>query len=288
MAKNTADIAAAKAKKQKIILIVCGALLLGVAAMQGPKLMKKDSQPVAEPAATSEGVAATGTTTGVTSTPTAAVVVGGSSQGAAKPAGYVAGVALPGGAVVRVAPSQLASFTLFEVKDPFVQQAGVEPAGGATIDASGQATSASTQGPPPVTGGAGGQATSVPSKPAEPLPVVYATINLDGKPQQVKVKQKFPEGDPMFVLRSLTKKQAKIGVAGGSFDDGQAVTLQFGKKVTLVNTATGVRYELKLVYTGTSPETIEGFTTGQGAPAAAGATAGSSGSSTPATTTAPS
>ena len=42
--------------------------------------------------------------------------------------------------------------------------------------------------------------------------------------------------------------------------------------MTLVNTATGVRYVLKLVYTGTAPETIEGFTTAPGAPAAAGAT----------------
>ena len=288
MAKTTADVAAAKAKKQKIILIVGGVLLLGVAAIQVPKLMKKDSQPVATPAATSEGVAATGTTAGVTSTPTAAVVVGGSSQGAAKPAAYVAGVALPGATVVRAAPSQLASFTLFEIKDPFVQQAGVEPTGGATIDASGQAPSASTQEPTAATGGSGAQATPASSQAAEPLPVVYATINLDGEPQQMKVKQKFPESDPLFVLRSLTKKQAKIGVAGGSFDDGQAVTLQFGKKVTLVNTATGVRYQLKLVYTGTTPETIEGFTTGKGAPAAAGATAASSGSSTPATTVAPS
>ena len=59
----------------------------------------------------------------------------------------------------------------------------------------------------------------------------------------------------------MKKKQAKIGVAGGSFDDGQAVTLKLGKKVTLVNTATGVRYVLKLVYTGAQPEVIEGFTT---------------------------
>jgi hypothetical protein len=250
--------------------------------------MKKDSQPAAAPAATSGGVAATGTTTGVTSTPTAAVVAEGSSQSVAKPAGYVAGVALPGGAVVRVAPSQLASFTLFEVKDPFVQQAGVEATDGATIDASGQAASASAQEPTAATGGTGAQATPGSSPAAEPLPVVYATINLDGEPQQMKVKQKFPEADPLFVLRSLTKKQAKIGVAGGSFDDGQAVTLQFGKKVTLVNTATGVRYQLKLVYTGTAPETIEGFTTGPAAPAAAGTTAASSGSSTPATAAAPS
>jgi hypothetical protein len=66
----------------------------------------------------------------------------------------------------------------------------------------------------------------------------------------------------MFVLVSLKKKQAKIGVAGGTFDDGATVTLTFGKKLTLANTATGVRYELKLVYTGSQPEVIESFSTG--------------------------
>ena len=41
MAKRSAqDTAAAKAKKQKIILIVGGVLLLAVAALQGPKLLK--------------------------------------------------------------------------------------------------------------------------------------------------------------------------------------------------------------------------------------------------------
>ena len=77
----------------------------------------------------------------------------------------------------------------------------------------------------------------------------------------MQVKGTFPTPEPLFVLRSLTKKQAKISVAGGSFDGGQPVTLKLGKKVTLVNTATGVRYVLKLVYTGAQPEVIEGFTT---------------------------
>ena len=75
------------------------------------------------------------------------------------------------------------------------------------------------------------------------------------------MKQKFPKAIRSSCSARSTKKQAKIGVAGGSFDDGQAVTLQFGKKLTLVNTATGVRYVLKLVYTGAEPETIAGFTT---------------------------
>ncbi len=68
---------------------------------------------------------------------------------------------------------------------------------------------------------------------------------FDGKPQQLQVKQKFPKGEPLFVLVSLKKKQAKIAVAGGSFDDGNNVTLTLGKKLTLLDTATGVRYELE-------------------------------------------
>ena len=109
---------------------------------------------------------------------------------------------------------------------------------------------------------------------------------FEGKPQQLQVKDKFPKGDPMFVLVSLKKKQAKIGVAGGSFDDGQTVTLTLGKKLTLLNTATGVRYELKLVYTGTQPETIEGFSTkaDQQASSPDGASGSSTVSATPTTT----
>ena len=100
------------------------------------------------------------------------------------------------------------------------------------------------------------------------------------------LKQEFPTDEPLFVLVSLKKKQAKIGVAGGSFDDGQTMTLKFGKRLTLVNTATGVRYELRLVYTGSAPETIEGFTTGED-PSAAGGTAAAAPAATTTTTAAP-
>ena len=85
--------------------------------------------------------------------------------------------------------------------------------------------------------------------------------HFNGKPQQLQVKRAFPKASRCSCSRSLKKKQAKIGVAGGSFERRQAVTLKLGKKVTLVNTATGVRYVLKLVYTGAQPEVIEGFTT---------------------------
>ena len=282
MAKTTADVAAAKAKKQKIILIVGGVLLLGVAAIQGPKLMKKDSQPAATPAATSESVGAADGTTDRSSRGHGLVARVRPSRQGSSPA--LRSRARPSFAWPRASSrrsrssrSRIRSSSRPASSPPAVRQPRH------LHDANGQATSASTQSRGDRRHRRGGDLGI--ERARQPPPVVYATINLDGKPQQLKVKQKFPESDPLFVLRSLTKKQAKIGVAGGSFDDGQAVTLQFGKKLTLVNTATGVRYVLKLVYTGTAPETIEGFTTGQGEPAAAGATAGTS---TAATTAAPS
>ena len=97
MAQKT-DIAAAKARKQKIILAAAGVALVGLAVIQVPKLMKSDSQPVAAaPAATAAREPRTGSST---------TVVVSSTTGTFKPAGYVAGVALPGGSKVVVADGQ--------------------------------------------------------------------------------------------------------------------------------------------------------------------------------------
>jgi hypothetical protein len=256
------DIAAAKARKQKIILVVAGVALVGMAVIQVPKLMKGGSQPVAVAAAP---VAA------ATTSPAAAVMS--PTTRTFKPAAYVAGVALPGGTTVVVAKSQLVSFTLFDAKDPFVQQVG-DGTGAAQAAAPAAAV---TETAPPATGEPAPASAAGTSTPP-PAPVIYATVMFNGKPQQLQVKQKFPKGDPLFVLVSLKKQQAKIGVAGGSFENGQNVTLTLGKKLTLLDTATGVRYELKLVYTGATPEQIEGFSTAAPpAPPAAGTAAGTAG-----------
>ena len=75
-----------------------------------------------------------------------------------------------------------------------------------------------------------------------------AKITVNGASSDVAVGQTFPASDPVFVLRSLTRTTAKIGIAGGSLATGnQTVTLTKGKKVTLMNTADGTRYELLLV-----------------------------------------
>jgi hypothetical protein len=256
MAKRSQDLAAAKAKKQKIILIVGGVLLLGVAVLQGPKLLKgggSTAAPEASSASAGSGSAVTPVAVGAVAAP--------------KGSATVAGVVLPKATVVKVAPSQLASFTLFDVKDPFVPGVGetVTPAQAGSdangtvppADAGGTTGDATTGGDAAVTTGG----TATPAAPPPPPPFAFATINFDGQAQQVQAKDQFPTGAPLFVVRSVKKGKVKIGVAGGSFDDNQAVTLKQGKKVTLVNTATGVRYVLKLVYTGTAPETIQSFTT---------------------------
>ena len=106
MAKRSAqDTAAAKAKKQKNILIIGGVLLLAVAVFQGPKLMKRGG---------SSAAPAAGRRPERDGTPVPAPSRPRPRQGSA----VVAGVALPRGAAVKVETSQLASFTLFEVKDP--------------------------------------------------------------------------------------------------------------------------------------------------------------------------
>jgi hypothetical protein len=282
MAKKT-DLAAAKARKQKIVLVGAGVVLLGLAVIQGPKLLHHGSSTPATaasaPAATDSQ--ATGATAAV------AVVTPAPATPNFQPAAYVAGVALPGAPAAAPATGDLVSFTLFADKDPFVQQVGdgTGAAQGSTTDAtSGSGTSAPAAAP---------SATGAVSTPApKPAPITFATIMLDGKPQQLqldgkKADKQFPKGAPLFVLVSLKKGEAEIGVAGGSFDNGQTVALKLGKKVTLVDTATGVGYELKLTYTGSEAQVLESFSTAPAQPAGSGASAGASTASTGTTTAAP-
>jgi len=263
MPKNTVkEAAAAKAKKQKIILVVGGVLLAALFALQGPKLLNHGGGKAASPSPSTTGAAVSETPVAASTAPAAipAVVPSG------KTLAVVAGVPFGGAAKVTAASNQLVSFTLFEVKDPFVPQDGsttsstseqpppdTQTGGSAPADSNGG--SAAGQGGSGDNGGSGSGSSGAAAKPAAPAPpVVYATIEFDGKAQQVEVKDKFPSDDPTFVLKSLKKKSAKIAVAGGSFDDSDTFTLKLHKKVALVNTATGVRYEIELVYTGATPE----------------------------------
>ena len=73
-------------------------------------------------------------------------------------------------------------------------------------------------------------------------------ISVNGAPETVQAGGTFPASDPYFKLVSLTKKGAKISIAGGSLANGApTVTLTKNKPLTLMNTADGTRYVLRLV-----------------------------------------
>jgi len=211
--------AKAKAKRQKIVAAVLGVLLLGVLAYELPSVMKMmNKKPPASapaPAAVAPAVPAVAGTPMSASAPSSGVLV--DSDPAAQAAG-----------------GQLVSFDRFPTKDPFVQQAGAALATERAAKAKAKATPAATR-----PSAAPKQAAAAPSS---------ARISVNSATESVAVSQTFPQADPVFALVSLTKTTAKIRVAGGSLATGNpTVTLRKGKKVTLMNTADGTRYELVLV-----------------------------------------
>ena len=79
----------------------------------------------------------------------------------------------------------------------------------------------------------------------------FALKEIDLPPLRIDTSYGYDFAEPIFRLVSATATTAKIGIAGGALASGEAtVTLRKGKPTTLVNTADGIRYELKLVGVG--------------------------------------
>ncbi len=249
MAK-TIDTNAAKQRKQKIILAALGVVLLAVAAIQVPKLLGGSSPAPAvaiDATGTTGGTGATGLSAGSTTTTTVPAGV---------PRAVLVGVTVGFAGRTPAGEGQLRSFTLFKSKDPFVQSLPTETSGSTT--STGEPTLSDTQ-PGSAGGSAGGGDSSTAPAAGAPL---FATIAVNGKDVPLGVKDLFPPKQKLFVLVSLNRKTAKIAVAGGAFTDAQMITLRLGQNLTLVNTATGARYSLKLLFVGDQPEQVEGFTRG--------------------------
>lgn len=278
-----------KKKRQIIILAVVGGLLVLLMAFQLPKLLGGDD---AETAAaeetateTASDTAVDGTATTSTTTSSTTTTVGALTIPAGRPIGtaYLAGVIVPGAFANEGGEGRLLVFNQLPTKDPFVQQVDDKPVtsgGGDGSDGSEAANASSSVTPassPATATGEPGKGTTVPSgssgsttpvipgdpvKPAKPPVLTFATINVNGTPVAVEVKKPFPSPQNLFVVTKLTETDAKLAIAGdGGFTGGRdAVTLKMGKALTLVDQATGVRYTLKLLYTGTSPEQTAEFT----------------------------
>jgi hypothetical protein len=231
-----------KSRKQLFIVIGLGVALLAIVAFQAPKFLGGGGSE-ATPGSTTDAVP-----TSSAADPGAAPTTVSFDKGA-----VLAGVKLVQGVVPVPQAGQLASFSLFVRRDPFVQ-----------LVKEGDGTGASQDGEPVgVKVSNGGGATASPGSSSNSdtssSELTSATIAVNGSDEAVDVKKRFPQADPTFVLLGLKPKVAQIGVVGGAFSGGGSIALKMGQTLTLVNTATGARYTLKLLYTGSQPETVQQF-----------------------------
>ena len=224
----------AKARKQKIVAAVLGVVLLGVLVFQAPTILGLfgggSSEVASEPAPPA---------------PPAPTAPASGAPAAAAPAAP-AGSAQLVDTDLAPAPTQgqLVTFDRFESKDPFAQQAvededGTAPAG--------------EPAPPKDSGLAEDPSGAEPAPPTPPpAKAEGATISVNGVSSQVSVGGDFPEDDPIFKLVSLTRTSAKVGIVDGTYATGSpTITLKRGgKPVTLMNTADGTTYVLRLVSVG--------------------------------------
>jgi hypothetical protein len=239
MAKKVLD-RKAKEKRQKIIAAVLAVAFLGVAAFQFPRMMKMMHPKPPE---------------GPTVIPTASAPPPNSplpaslgGTGVAQPAAATS----PSTGVPAPSAGQLVAFGRFASKNPFVQQ--VDNCASSCPSSSSGGTPTASSGSKSKSGSVKSTVTPPPApKPSPPPPAAsaaptQAVISVNGTKETVAVGADFPASSPTFVLRSLTRKSAKIAVAGGSLSDGSpTVTLTLGKTLTLQNTADGTRYALILV-----------------------------------------
>jgi hypothetical protein len=222
----------AKARKQKIVAAVLGVLFFGVMVYQAPTILGLfgggSSEVASEPAPSPPPGSAPAPVTPAPGAPAAPVPVGSAELVDSDPA-------------PAASQSQLVTFDRFESKDPFAQQAEQS-----------QATDAPA---PPGAPDEGGLPPGV-KEPESQAPLsprttsaLTAKISVNGVSSDVTVAGTFPAGDPIFKLISLTKTRAKVGIVDGTYATGsETITLKKGgKPVTLMNTADGTTYILRLL-----------------------------------------
>ena len=234
MAKKKFD-PQAKAKRQKIFAAVGGVLLLGLLAFQVPRTLKllHQSNATASSSQTSSATAP------ATTQPIAPPSLGGGNATAGTSTTTADGLSDPNGAVTPQA-GQLTALGRFQSKDPFAQQLSLNCGGeGPACKSQGGASGATG---PSSTGSGTGTETQPPVK------ATVAVISVNGSSETVQVGARFPLSNPTFVLVSLTAKTAKVGIANGSLAGSkQTVMLKKNVPLTLMNTADGTRYVLRLV-----------------------------------------
>lgn len=241
--KKFQDIRAAKDRRAKKMAIGGAVLLVAILAFEMPHYLGGSKS-----SSSSAGTTAASTTPGSTPTGTTAAPVATASRTAtaAAAAPMTASTKLPNSDVAPArTKSELYSFDTFAGKDPFVQQVQAEQTGPAGTSPTSAGTSAPSSSAPAQTASSG----SVQQTAARTLASGgVATIAVNGKSETVRVGKSFPSANPVFTLVSLAHGFANIGIANGSYTSGaQTVRLTSGRSLTLVDTASGVRYTVRLL-----------------------------------------
>jgi hypothetical protein len=222
----------AKDKRMKKVAAGLSVVLAVVLAFEVPSMLKGSGGSSSTPPAT--------TPTGAPTSAAPATAAPGTAAAAVTP---VASSQLPNSDTLpRVGKSQLFSFSRFASKDPFVQQVVAASPGLSTTPSSGNpsSTSATTGTTAAVTHRHGSRTLAVRGA---------VRIAVNGRVQIVRVGTSFPSTNPLFRLVSVSNNGvARIGVASGSYSSGaRTVSLVAGRTLTLVDTADGIRYQLRLL-----------------------------------------
>jgi hypothetical protein len=221
------DIREAKDRRAKRLAIGGAVLLAAVLAFEMPKVLKGHGS-----SSTAPPVATTTTTPGYTAAGTpiasAAVLPATSTK------------LTNSDLAPRRSKSQLYSFSHFAGKDPFVQQVSASD-----ISSSPSGTSGASG------GGGASKKTSSPVQTTSARMLArtgVVMLQVNGKAQSVRVGGSFPSSNPLFKLVSVSRGLVRIGIASGSYQSGaQTVSLASGRTLTLVDTADGVRYRIRLL-----------------------------------------
>jgi hypothetical protein len=233
--KRQQNLREAKDKRMKKVAIGGAVLLVAILAFEVPKMLHSGGSSTSSPPP-----ATTTTTPGASTTPAPATTPPGTASAAVVPTAASTKLSDTDVPPTRT-KSQLYSFNHFTGKDPFVQQVNTAPAGSGS---SGQSSSGTGSKP-----ASGTQAAAISQKPTRTLAANGAArISVNGRIQVVRVGASFPSANPLFRLVSVTGGVARIGLASGSYTSGaRTVSLASGRSLTLVDTADGVRYSIRLI-----------------------------------------
>jgi hypothetical protein len=226
------DIREAKDRRAKKLAIGGAVLLAIVLAWEIPHVL--GGKKSATPAGTTTAAAVDSTTPGATTPAITATGTPATATPESTPSPKLTSSDLP----PRRSKGQLASFSTFASKDPFVQQVTADTGAGTTGTGSSTGTTSSTtasRGKPVLTARTLAHSGAV-------------RISVNGRPESVRVGASFPSSNPMFRLVSVSRGSVKIGIADGSYSSGaQTVSLRLNSPITLVDSTNGVRFKLQLL-----------------------------------------